>query len=1387
MPIQVQNPYSGQVEDTCSVSFASQAHVASVHDQQTEAQFNKAKLMGEWGVIKAKAAKGGIAEGTKVMTYEGNAIEGYAYVKNGKLRLRQYTKATGKRIEVDFDEEMQNAIFSSASFKFSIPQSVLPKQDQSDTIHQMTGWDPDQMILSSYWAAVNKIKKSGKLEPGTVVAVNPDYQVRLVYKGGTGEQVYEIQVANNDGNWTHDEYVEWPQQAMSTYDEGWHTPPDTATVTPPHAAPSQAKPMTKDDFKKIQQDDTLKEGDLLAVATSTSGATQYRIVMGKTDSPWPFLLQAKGSSDNVFKQIDKADWIADLTDDGQKWYKPEKDPEPIAAPTPKPAVAQGSTSTGSMSNEDVATMFVKIKDQLATIKGVNIKGSNPELDAEVYKAIGDAIGYTPTEVKLKIDAYKATGKKLSALKKKALKQSGKPKDKPGPAVPSVLPEAVVAGEATQPDSLPGGPPTVTVTPAKSTPAKSPFQILDDTGENGDGYAAPGLWGKFGAAGVMIRNVDANGVERFLMVQRGPLVSSNKGKWQLAGGAINGKETPEQGAAREIWEEIGAPKEYLDTMTKVGTHKVEVPIPGKKPWVYSNIAADAPTMFKPKIDGTETGDAKWLTKAEIKALVDEGKMHPAVKTALPSVYGLWDDKPTEANKDTVSTATATVAEAVEANPQAVYSNEDISAAYIIAKDKIVAESNGKWTLYTKNPEMDAAIYKAVQDKTGHSEQQAKHAIALYLSDPSNKLSKLKKSLIKQGKMKAEADTLKKKKTPAEVQAEIDANATSGYTPGHTSVPPAAVPTAAFSPEPKPTDLTFTGTTLGTHAAQVWVDSKGQKWLFKPQQGFLTEVDVATATLAKKLGHPAADTYKFALNGKEGSLQRMFSGGQAFPSGITQYNVDGIGSQKVLALQKEQVLDWLFSQHDSHSANFVLDENGNMVGIDKGQAFKFFGSDTLSDSYHPNSMEKAPVYNFVWKAWQAGKPVPVNDPAADGELKDFIAKVQAIPSDELKALFRPYFEKAKAQGLFHGSVEAKLVSLVNRKNNLAKDFAKLHDDAKKARDKATKPSTPDPVTANPGDISHLSEADKAAFITSYPSGVPYASATPVSLYTQLEETIAKLQVHVDPDWKKLGKLTVLQAARILDESKAKKTGKPNENFAEKSLVTWLTTSEGKAHIQSSRKQMQTLKDKEEAKKKIAQMKASQPGLPPDSALFKDISETEARAWQNKQTPWTAPQEQALFSYTQSSHDINTRLRGGSGTPSVDTRVKNARAGMRPLERPILTHRGTDAISFGIQSYEDKDLLYGLIGKKFKQQGFSSSSFGGQAGFSDKPVIIHFECPPGTPAGFLEDISAFKGGREKEILLDHGIEVRILQVWEEPFASSWQSGNQYHVRVRVEGWEK
>lgn len=332
----------------------------------------------------------------------------------------------------------------------------------------------------------------------------------------------------------------------------------------------------------------IPDGTKIAIFTTELSARGYFFVKYGKVFKKTYLHNDKqgGISPSGFKTLE-----AYATTAGYNLTIPKASPSGTTETSP---VSPASASVGSMSHEDVAAMFVKIKDDLAKEKGLNIKGANPELDQVVYKAIGDKTGYTADEVKGKIDAYKADGNKLSALKKKVL---------------------------------------------------------------------------------------------------------------------------------------------------LGTKKVPDPKPNEVPT---------------KVTSTVTNAAK-----------------------------------------------AAVEEVVEAKPAKIYSDEDVSAQYIIAKDAIVAASNGKWTLYTKSDELEAAIYKAIQDKTGLSTLAVKQGIANYLGS-GKKLSVLKKQLIKQGSMTAKADTLKKsgaEKSQADKDADVTAKADAGYTPTPTPSSAGSPPVDTGKPAPQ----------------------------------------------------------------------------------------------------------------------------------------------------------------------------------------------------------------------------------------------------------------------------------------------------------------------------------------------------------------------------------------------------------------------------------------------------------------------------------------------------------------------------------------------------------------------------------------------------------
>ncbi len=521
MPAIVLNPYNGDEEETCSVSFQAQQEFLGgpgVSNQQTEAEFNKSKLLGEWGVIAAKLGKGEIASGTKVLTYsQANGKRGYAYVKGSKLHYKFYDAKGDLEDDEQDDKSFGEILIKSKTWKAAIPQAVSskPKPEPVKVFYGDPGF-------------TSSAKASHK--PGQVIAVGVEQYIKM---GDQGK--YELWQAADGG------YVKSAQSSLLSSlmddEEAWFKP-DKKDATP------NATPAT-------------------------------------TSSP-PSSAQ-------------------------------------VAAPTATAAVDAGSESVGSMSHEDVAAMFVKIKDDLAKEQGLNIKGANPELDAVVYKAIGGKTGYTPAEVKGKIDAYKAQGNKLSALKKKVLAGTKKvPEGKPQPT-----------------------------------------------------HASPAA----------------------------PL---NTG------------------------------------------HSTNKPVQDPKP-------NDVPTVATPNLAN------------EIK---EEVKQEAA------------------------------------ANPAKVYSDEDVAAAYIIAKDKIVAASNGKWTLYTKSDELDLEIAIAVGLKTKLNPTQQKQAIANYLGS-GKKLSTLKKQLAKQGAFQPQADTLKKSKaeqTQEEKEKEVEAKADEGYTPTPTPAT-GTPPTETGKPTPE----------------------------------------------------------------------------------------------------------------------------------------------------------------------------------------------------------------------------------------------------------------------------------------------------------------------------------------------------------------------------------------------------------------------------------------------------------------------------------------------------------------------------------------------------------------------------------------------------------
>lgn len=693
------DPYTGKTEETCSVSFVAQQEMGahSTGSPQTEAQFNRSKLLGEWGVIKAKLAAGDIPNGTKVLAFTGeDGRRGYLYVRGGKLAQRIYD-ANGKlTLDSEVGAVVGEVLVKSKSLSVSIPKSAAGKADDATPVDwgklfAERGSYTDGQVLAQNLSGQGRIVWDGPTRSfqvetkqeglGWVPADKPYKNLTTITKKYNAQgwvvpspaappQVLEGQAVHDmvkKGLYKRGSLDPKQRKALQTYETGWSLVINNWLRTDRPIDPLTAQidaqtGRTVDQLDSAMKDSVLtsdirvyrgtfrsdlvfgdslsgnlegftwhekgygstttnievtkqfnapgNEGNVLMTVKVSKGIKALEVstwdkgsdtngpqaeIMLQHDLQWR-VVKDNGYDGNGVRQLEVEVYPLDggqnrtREDAGADGGGTEPSSEPTAQPakaSPEPAVAKkiatpipatpvdaASPSKGSMSHEDVAAMFVKIKDDLAKEQGLNIKGANPQLDQLVYTKIGEATGYTALEVKGKIDAYRADGNKLSVLKRR-----------------------VMSGARTVPDGKP--------LRTKASPAA-------------------------------------------------PLTA--------------------------------------------GTRK---PATDPKP-------NEVPTVATPRL-----ADA---VKAEVKA-------------------------------------------EVASDPIRHYSHDDVAAAYVIAKDKIVAESDGRWTLYSRDPELEAKIAAEVALKTGGlTPEQQKRSIASFLAS-GKKLSSLKKQLIRQGALDPKADTLR----------------------------------------------------------------------------------------------------------------------------------------------------------------------------------------------------------------------------------------------------------------------------------------------------------------------------------------------------------------------------------------------------------------------------------------------------------------------------------------------------------------------------------------------------------------------------------------------------------------------------------------------------
>ena len=248
------------------------------------------------------------------------------------------------------------------------------------------------------------------------------------------------------------------------------------------------------------------------------------------------------------------------------------------------------------------------------------------------------------------------------------------------------------------------------------------------------------------------------------------------------------------------------------------------------------------------------------------------------------------------------------------------------------------------------------------------------------------------------------------------------------------------------------------------------TSGQQWMFKAypdQRRYRSLLDYIAYRTALRLGlgSSAMPVFLGKINiGTEadpdirfgtfvkwidsvGSLQEKM--GAAGGSGLAR----NLTADQTRTILREQVLDWLISQHDSHVNSFLIKENGDIVHIDLTQSFKYLGSpdEHLAVDYNPNAVHNGPseqyvpVYNFLLSAISEGNAA-LSIQEAWAAVVPVIKAVQDLDDKEhqrileLYAKFRYALLENQEQALL--SKEDFLKEAMKRKDNLAQDFQEFY---------------------------------------------------------------------------------------------------------------------------------------------------------------------------------------------------------------------------------------------------------------------------------------------------------------------------------------------------------
>jgi DNA polymerase III epsilon subunit-like protein/8-oxo-dGTP pyrophosphatase MutT (NUDIX family) len=185
-----------------------------------------------------------------------------------------------------------------------------------------------------------------------------------------------------------------------------------------------------------------------------------------------------------------------------------------------------------------------------------------------------------------------------------------------------------------------------------TPPQLPFFAPIGGGnkpDQGDGYFfsinGNRFWGKFGAAGALVRRKNNKGEYEYFLAKRSSGLSQGGGKWGYPGGAHKNKADAEATQATtaiaEFMEEVGGEITPANSIDKGSYFNAVAP-----DWTYTTnlfeVGPDEMKDLSPK-DG-ENSETGWFTSEQITKMAEDGDLQSDFSETASTILGLLNDDP-----------------------------------------------------------------------------------------------------------------------------------------------------------------------------------------------------------------------------------------------------------------------------------------------------------------------------------------------------------------------------------------------------------------------------------------------------------------------------------------------------------------------------------------------------------------------------------------------------------------------------------------------------------------------------------------------------------------------------------------------------------------------